>query len=158
MKLSSCDDKLNLVCPIVIVIQHTCMVSYADTTDVQAVTATQIEGVNALTIKCEFITGSNATGCMVVLTGFEAYRVNLTKNQNSNSTTLTVTLEHPQSCYTGVEAFDIEADGSVGSLAVPGQLKLGTESETPCTPTQTSTCKIENNGNSYIYDYHFDYS
>lgn len=141
---------------IIILYNPTHLVSHADTTDVQAVTATLIEGVDALTIQCEFVTGSNATGCMAVLTGFEAYRVNLTKHPNANSTNLTISLEHPGSCYTEVEAFDIEADGSVGSLAVPGQLDLGAESETPCTPTQTSTCKIDhsNNGNSYIYDYH----
>ena len=116
------------------------LVSSADTTDVQTVTVTLIEGVNILNISCEFITGSNATGCMVVLTGLnEPYHVNLTRNPNSNSTTSTVTLEYPLSCYTGVEAFDIEADGSVGSLPVLGQLE--TESGTLCTPTQTSTGK-----------------
>ena len=113
------------------------LVSSADTTDVQTVTVTPIEGVNTLTIQCEFITGFNATGCMVVLTGLnEPYHVNLTRNPNSNSTTTTVTLEYPLSCYTGVKAFDIEADGSVGSLPVLGQLK--TESGTLCTPIVTT--------------------
>ena len=106
---------------------------HADTTDVQVVTATLMEGVNASIIQCEFVAGSTASGCMVVLTGFEAYIVNLnlTRNISTNAATTTVTLEHPSSCYTGVEAFDIESDGSVGSLAVPGQ--LGGRLETPCT-------------------------
>ena len=113
------------------------LVSSADTTDVQTVRVTLIEGLDALTIQCEFITGSNATGCMVVLTGLnEPYHVNLTRNPNSNSTTLTVALEHPLSCYTGVKAFDIEADSSVGSVPVRGQLK--TESGTLCTPIVTT--------------------
>ena len=99
-------------------------------------TATLIEGVNAVTIWCEFISGSTATGCMVVLTGFKAYHFNLTKNPNANSATLTVTLEHPLYCYTGIEAFDIEADGSVGSLPVPGQVQRMLE--IPCTPTVTT--------------------
>ena len=43
---------------------------------------------------------------------------------------LSLTLEHPPSCYTGVEAFDIESDGSVGSLAISGQLKV--HSQAPC--------------------------
>ena len=103
-----------------------------DTTDIQVLIATLMAGVNTSTIQCEFIRDSTATGCMVVLTGFVAYHVNLTKNPNTNSTTLTVSLEHPPSCYTGVEAFDIEADGSIGTLAVPGQLKG--RLETPCTP------------------------
>lgn len=116
-------------------------VSHADTTDVQGAMATLIEGVNASTIQCEFIAGSTATGCMVVLTGFVAYNVNITKNPNANSTTLNVTLEHPPSCYIGVKAFDIYAGGSVGSQAVPGWIK--TESGTTCATIQTSTCKID---------------
>ena len=115
------------------------LVSHADTTDVQVVKVTLIEGANASTIQCEFIAGSDATGCMVVLIGFVAYHVNLTRNVNTctNSAITTITLEHPASSYTGVEAFDIESDGSVGSLAVPGQ--LGGRLETPCAPIQTST-------------------
>ena len=70
----------------------------------------------------------------MVLTGFREYKINLTRNINTNSATTIVTLEHPPSCYTGVEAFDIESDGSVGSLAVPGQ--LGGRSETPCVPVE----------------------
>ena len=101
---------------------------------------TLIEGANASTIQCEFITGSNATGCMVALTGFVAYHVNLTRNQSTDLTTSIITLEHPLSCYTGVEAFDIESDGSIGSLAVPGQ--LGGILVTPCTPIQTLPSKI----------------
>jgi hypothetical protein len=114
--------------------------AHADTTDVQVVTATLLEGVNASIIQCEFITGSTASGCMVVLTGFEAYNVNLTRDINTNSATTTITLEHPPSCHTGVEAFDIESDGSVGSLAVPGQ--LGGRLETPCTPIEVLPGKI----------------
>ena len=113
--------------------------NYADTTDVQVVKVTLNEGANVSTIQCEFLTGSNATGCMVVLTGIEAYHINLTRNPSTNLTTSTVILEHPPSCYTGVEAFDIESDGSVGSLAVPGQ--LGGKVETPCAPIQISPGK-----------------
>ena len=106
---------------------------------------TLIEGVNASTIQCGFIPGSNAIGCMVVITGFVPYHVNLTRNPSTNLTTSTVTLEHPPSCYAGVEAFDIESDGSVGSLAVPGQ--LGGRSEIPCAPVQTLPSKIYDNIN-----------
>ena len=119
-----------ILCPV-----YQSLDSHADTTDVQVVKVTLTEGENVSTIQCEFTTGSNATGCMVVLSGFVPYHVNLTRNPSKNSATLTVTLEHPPSCYTGVEAFDIESDGSVGSLAVPGQ--LGGRLETPCAPIQT---------------------
>ena len=104
---------------------------HADTTDVQVIAATLMEGVNASIIQCQFVAGSIASGCMVVLTGFEAYNnITLTRNISTNLATTTITLKHPPSCYTGVEAFDIEFDGSVGSLAVPGQ--LGGRLETPC--------------------------
>ena len=102
--------------------------------------ATLIGGRNASTLQCEFVTGSNAVGCMVVLTGFVPYHVNLTRNLSTNLATTAVTIEHQPSCYTGIEAFDIESDGSVGSLAVPGQ--LGGRLETPCAPIQTSPSKI----------------
>ena len=113
---------------------------------------TLIEGANVSTIqcKCEFVTGSDATGCMVIITGPVAYHINLTRNVYTctNSATTIVTLEHPLSSYTGVEAFDIESDGSIGSLAVPG--KIGGRLETPCIPIQTSPCKIKLIFDGYI--------
>jgi hypothetical protein len=71
---------------------------------------------------------------MVVLTSGNRQKAqyNLTRNQSSVSGILIITLEHTPSCYTGVEAFDIESDGSVGSLAVPGQLM--NNSSAPCIP------------------------
>ena len=77
--------------------------------------------------------GSDATGCMVVLTSEYGQKAqyNLTRN-STISGVLSVTLEHSPSCYTGVEAFDIESDGSVGTLPVPGQLVV--ISHTQCTP------------------------
>ena len=107
--------------------------SLADTTDVQRVVAILSSGINASTLQCEFITGSDATGCMVVLTSENSHKVqyNLTRN-STISEILSVALEHPPSCYTGVEAFDIESDGSVGTLPVPGQLIVNSQAQ--CTP------------------------
>ena len=68
--------------------------------------------------------------------GQEAY-YNLTRNQSANLATLTVTLEHPLSCYDGVEAFDIESDASIGSLAIPGQIR--NSSQTLCSPPEISS-------------------
>ena len=97
-------------------------------------TATLIEGVNRSTIQCEFIDNSNATGCRVVLTNENGQKVyyNLTKNQSSNLTAIAVTLDHPSSCYNGVEAVDIEFNGSVGSLPIPGHIVNPLTA--PCTP------------------------
>ena len=75
-------------------------------------------------IQCEFIMGSKATGCMVVLTreqGREEYR--LTRNTITNSAIRRVTLRHVVSSYVDVEAFDVEFDGSIGSVAVPGMFR-----------------------------------
>ena len=96
-------------------------------------TATLREGVNTSTIQCEFIEDSNADGCQVVLTTNNGQVVyyNLRKNQNTNSTTIAVSIEHPPSCYSIVEAFDIESDGSVGTLAISGHIV--NLSQAPCT-------------------------
>ena len=89
--------------------------------------ATLIEGINASTIRCEFITSSDATGCMVMLISENnEYQHNLTRG-NQSVAVLSVTLEHSPSCYTGVEAFDIKSYGSVRSLAIPGQLRVDSQ-------------------------------
>ena len=75
-------------------------------------------------IQCEFIVGSKARGCMVVLTREqerEEYR--LTRNTITNSAILRVTLRHVVSSYVDIEAFDVEFDGSIGSVAVPGMFR-----------------------------------
>ena len=119
----------------------------------QEVVATLFKGVNASTIQCKFVSGSNASGCMVVLTSENRHgaQYNLTRNQSTTSAILSVTLEHPSSCYTGVEAFDIESDGSVGSLAISGQLKV--HSEAPCTPplAGSNCCYVQCNLLTRIY-------
>ena len=49
--------------------QSTVIFSTTVTTDIQNVTATLIETINAFAVQCDFITGSNAQGCMVELVG-----------------------------------------------------------------------------------------
>ena len=92
------------------------------------------EGGNTATVQCNFTTGSNARGCMVVLTslyhGEESQ--NLTRNLTTNLAMSTITLNYAQSCYHGVEAFDVESDGTVGSLAVPGMLFRNVDPSEPC--------------------------
>lgn len=74
---------------------------------------------NAFTVQCDFITGSDAEGCMVMLVGeFGNSTVTLTRSNNSQVFNAT----HPLSCYHEVLAYDIESDGSTGTLAVPGLL------------------------------------
>ena len=97
-----------------------------DTTDVQTVRAQLDNGHNNIvtaTCQCTFITGSNASGCMVVLTNFYGEeRHVLKRNKTTNKALSTIRLKYSQSCYQSLKAFDVESDGVIGSLAVPGTL------------------------------------
>ena len=93
---------------------------YTDTTDVQEVQAKQIK--NDIQIKCNFITGSNAQGCMVVLVGDA---INTTVNVTrcgSHSCSVLILNSLPLSCYFEMFAYDIESDDSVGTLPISGEL------------------------------------
>lgn len=90
------------------------------------VTATVKE--NTFLIHCDFIGGSNAEGCMIVLFGeFD----NITAYIERNGSKILNTT-YSLSCYYGLIAFDIESNGSVGTFAVPGEL-IGIDSTAePC--------------------------
>ena len=108
---------------------------HADTTDVQTVRATALDELNAFTVQCEFISGSNAQGCLVVLMG--RYD-NLTERLTRNNTKFNLVLvKHSQSCYRNVIAFDIESNGSVGLIAVPGYVNELTGSKCNREETQS---------------------
>ena len=91
--------------------------SLLDTTDVQRVKALQFE--NVLMIQCDFISGSDARGCMVVLVG-EAF--NRTVNLTWCATCSSAIVSYQLSCFREVLGFDIESDGSIGTLAIPEKL------------------------------------
>ena len=83
--------------------------------------------MGAFRVKCEFIPGSDAQGCMLVLVGeLDNTTVKLTRGVYSEEATISTV--YPTSCYKRVIAYDIEYDGSVGSLAVPGKLLANTTS------------------------------
>ena len=78
---------------------------------------------------CHFLAGSDALGCMVILIGqLSNHTMKLMKKSaDSNITEHTEELKLKDnslsfSCYNRVVAFDIEYDGSVGTLPVPGYL------------------------------------
>lgn len=48
---------------------------------------------------------------------------NLTERLTRNNNTKLVFVKYPQSCYRNAIAFDIESNGSVGLIAVPGYVK-----------------------------------
>ena len=102
----------------------------AVTTDVQNVTATLIETMNGFVVQCDFITGSNAQGCLVVLVGeFD--------NVTANLSILKQNISYSLSCYHVIYAFDIESDGSVGTLAVPGVIVLRNSETSSCLSATT---------------------
>ena len=71
-------------------------------------------------LECIFVTGSNARGCMVVLVGdIHNTTVNLTREGSCGSETVNLTATN----ISVVFGFDIESDGSIGTLALPGNLR-----------------------------------
>ena len=104
----------------------------------QKVQAVQVG--SSILLHCEFITGSDAQGCSVVLVGRSkidsvTFTINLTKTDTSTSLTELQRLLNsifPLLCYQSVYGFDIESDGSVGALAVPGELLINTSMTTTC--------------------------
>ena len=93
-----------------------------DTTDVQTVKAIGLNCSNGFRLKCDFIHGSDAQGCVVVLVGkFDNVTANLFR-EGSRDVVTVVTEPYAASCYNEVIAFDIEQDGFVTLLPIPGVL------------------------------------
>ena len=85
-----------------------------------------------ITILCDFITGSNAQGCMVVLVGdLNNSTMNLTRNSTWTMGALTKSAN-----LHDVFGFDIESDGSIGTLPVPGVVIQNTTSL--CVPSEVT--------------------
>ena len=102
------------------------------------VTATEIEKENSFLVYCDFIPGSNAEGCEVILVGEVN---NVTANIERNSSIL---LNYRLSCYHEIFAFDVESDGSVGKLAVAGVLMSVQNNATPCLKISTISTTTSN--------------
>ena len=92
----------------------------------QNITASRLDDTNNFMLKCVFVSGSNARGCMIVLvSAFHNTTVNLIREGSCISSTSTVdvtTILSSNICE--VFGFDIESDGSIGTIAVPGGLLL----------------------------------
>jgi hypothetical protein len=125
-----------------------------DTTDVQRAVVTLKEF--EINVTCHFFTGSDALGCMVILIGqFSNHTMKLMKRSADNNIT-----EHTEelkleanslSCYDRIVAFDIESDGSVGTLPVPGHLMsaavhLERTKDGPCRANEGSTITVGTSG------------
>ena len=69
--------------------------------------------------------GSNARGCMIVLSSSDAEEnYNVTRESDINEVKSTVTLKYAPPCYGETSAYDIESDGSIGNITVPGMLQV----------------------------------
>ena len=97
-------------------------------------------------IQCDFMLGSNAGGCMVMVLGeFDNTTVNLTRENNDSSEAVTHhELAYSLLCYHQAYALDIEADGSFGSLSLPVTLvRENTTLPVECSPNEESPVQSE---------------
>ena len=98
----------------------------SDTTDVQNVSIVLLEdNINSAQIRCTFVAGSQAQGCVVVLEDVSNNHkivFKILKQNMSNFASITSDFEKADSIckynYT-IYAYDIEANGSNGTVAVP---------------------------------------
>ena len=98
---------------------------YTDTTDVQIVRALPLEEDNVVMLQCMFVTGSDAIGCLVVLQFFgetDYTTVNLTRKGMHMYVMKVENLTKSSTCISEVLGYDIESNGSVGTLPIPGEL------------------------------------
>ena len=81
------------------------------------------------TVLCEFIAGSDAQGCVVVLVSkHENITVNLTRSNGSSVKMLPCQGLN----FTHVFGFDIESDGSIGTVPVAGEITVKDEYDPNC--------------------------
>ena len=108
-------------------------------TDVMSVRVVALQDIDDATIMvmCDFISGADAQGYMKVLVGeMDNTTVNITREFLCTTGIIHLTL--PLSCHREVIGFDIEFDGSVGTLAVPGAIIINrndTLTSSRCSPT-----------------------
>ena len=98
------------------------MHAHTDTTDLQGVRIVVTQPNATIGVTCDFIPGSDAQGCMVVLIGeSENMTVNITRDDECTTKILQLA-----STLSDVFGFDIESDGSVSTLAIPGTISVTT--------------------------------
>ena len=90
-------------------------------------------------VQCDFIPGSDAQGCMIVLVG-EYNNVSVTLFMNQTYSEI-INITNSVSCYKRVVAFDVEHNGQIGTLAVPGKLSGNVNITTKCLPSYRAATK-----------------
>ena len=119
---------------------YVCIVKYTDTTDVQSVRVVATGIDTQVQVECDFIPGSDADGCVVVLVSsgeVDNTTLNITRQSNSSNIAETgFELLSPLYCYSEAYALDIEADGSTGTLPIHGVLDhTDANTDESCLPT-----------------------
>lgn len=108
--------------------------------------------IGVLRVQCEFIKGTDAKGCLVLLLGKDSnHTMKIMRTTSDATQTELVRVKYSLSFYHDVIAFDIESNNSIGQLPVPGYLENNAES---CLPLTTET----NGSGKYQFSLHNDYS
>ena len=99
----------------------------------QTIKAVPHTHTNTFTLECTFTIGSDAQGGMVVLVSESGNMTrNLTRLNNTNLAVETLNTTIPLQCYTEVFVYDIESNGSLGTLAVQGVILRNFSLVGPC--------------------------
>ena len=109
------------------------------------ITAVPLRDTNKIMLQCNFAIGSDARGCMVVIVSeFGNTTKNLTRSNISKHITQTFNNSQALNCFTALFGYDIESDGSIGTLAVPGEIMRNFSTiAAPCTPGGLKTSPSE---------------
>ena len=114
-------QSVNLISTIIVItlyMTHFFVLVHADTTDVQNVRLIMLDDQHLLRVECAFIPGSDSQGCLVILVGeYKNTTVNITSHNYFD-----MNVNYLLSCFKEVLAFDIERDGTVGTVAVRGKV------------------------------------
>ena len=100
---------------------------------------------DSIDIECYFITGSDAQGCKVVVVSDYPSVGNITAmlirhNESDSTVSGQVKLTYHIDCYHHVLAFDIEANGTISSLAT--RREIDKSSEPQCAMTTTTGVSV----------------
>ena len=79
---------------------------------------------STIVVQCDFISGTDAQGCVVVIVGdVDNFTVTVARNDSMFAVGSIVVPSHrTMSRYVDVLGYDVEADGSVGTEGVPGKM------------------------------------
>ena len=91
----------------------------------QIIRAIQLEDDNAVMLQCIFVTGSDASGCLVVLHlvgEAENTTIKLTRKGMHMYVMKVLNLTKSSARISEILGYDIESNGSIGTLPVTGEL------------------------------------